>query len=208
MRVAMIASECEPYAKTGGLADVVDALSRALGQAGHEVDVYLPLYRGLDAPRPLERLNLEVPTGTGRVEAVTLWSAQGRGYRLRLVDHPPSFDRPDYYVTEPGAGVDFPDNGFRFSLLARAALEAMRAEGRPVDVIHVHDWEGAPALLLRKWRYSTDPIVSRAATVMTCHNLAYHGWVPRAEVARPARPARCGGCAGRRRSAARGNSCR
>ena len=149
----------------------------------HEVDVYLPLYRGLDALRPSERLYLDVPTGYGRTEHVTVWSTEGRGYRLRLVDHPPSFDRPDYYVTEPGAGVDFPDNGFRFSLLARSALEAMRKENRPVDVIHGHDWEGAPAILLRRLRYAEDPVVSRAATAMTCHNLAYHGWVPRSEVA-------------------------
>jgi starch synthase len=179
----MIASECEPYAKTGGLADVVDALSRALGQAGHEVDVYLPTYRGLDAPQPAARLDLAVPTGRGDDESVTLWTAQARGYRLRLVDHPPSFDRPDYYVTEPGSGADFPDNGFRFALLARTALEAMRAENRPVDILHGHDWEGAPAILLRRFVYASDPVVSRAATVMTCHNLAYHGWVPRSEVA-------------------------
>ena len=49
MRIAMLASECEPFAKTGGLADVVDALARALGARGHEVDVYLPRYRGLAA---------------------------------------------------------------------------------------------------------------------------------------------------------------
>jgi starch synthase len=183
MRVAMVASECEPYAKTGGLADVVDALSRALGQAGHEVDVYLPLYRGLDVPAGAQRLHLEPPTGRDSSVAVDLWTAQVGGYRLRLVDHPPSFDRPDYYVTEPGAGIDFPDNGFRFTLLARTALEAMRAENRPVDVIHGHDWEGAPAILLRRFVYASDPIVSRAATAMTCHNLAYHGWVPRADVA-------------------------
>ena len=183
MRIAMIASECEPYAKTGGLADVVDALSRGLGQAGHEVDVYLPRYRGVDAPQEAERLDLEVPSGYGRAEPVTLWSAEARGYRLRLVDHPPSFDRPDYYVTEPGAGIDYPDNGFRFSLLARTALESMRVENRPVAVVHGHDWEGAPAILLRRWRYAADPVVRSAATVMTCHNLAYHGWVTRSEAA-------------------------
>jgi starch synthase len=179
MRIAMIASECEPYAKTGGLADVVDALSRALGQAGNEVDVYLPRYRGLDPLDGSVRLDLSVPTGNGQPAPVALWTAQGRGYRLRLVDHPPSYDRPDYYVTEPGAGVDYPDNGFRFTLLARTALEAIRVEGRRVDVIHGHDWEGAPALLLLRWRYSGDDLVGRAAAVMTCHNLAYHGWVPR-----------------------------
>src|SRR5665647_1015183 len=158
MRIAMIASECEPYAKTGGLADVVDALSRALGQQSHEVDVYLPRYRGLNPPNPAERLDLDVPTAPGQSTGVVLWSTQGRGYRLRLVDHPPSFDRSDYYVTEPGAGVDFADNGFRFSLLARTALESMRVEDRPVDVIHGHDWEGAPAILQRRLRYAADPV--------------------------------------------------
>ena len=183
MRIAMIASECEPYAKTGGLADVVDALSRALGQQGHEVDVYLPRYRGVNPPNPAERLALNVPVGHGQSVSVVLWSSQGRGYRLRLVDHPPSFDRPDYYVTEPGAGEDFADNGFRFSLLARTALESMRVENRPVDIVHGHDWEGAPGVLLRRFVYADDQVVSRAATMLTCHNLAYHGWVPRSEVA-------------------------
>lgn len=183
MRIAMVASECEPYAKTGGLADVVDALSRALGQAGHEVEVYLPRYRGLQPADGAARLDLEVPMGRARPEPVTVWTQQGRGYRLRLVDHPVSYDRPDYYVIEPGAGVDYPDNGFRFALLARTALEAMRAERRPVDVLHAHDWEGAPALLLHRTRYAGDDVVGRAATVLTCHNLAYHGWVPRQVVA-------------------------
>ena len=179
MRIAMIASECEPFAKTGGLADVVDALSRALGQLGHEVDVYLPRYRDLRHNQPIEELRIEVPTGNGEVPVAVL-SVAARGYRLRLVDHPPSFDRPDYYVVD---GRDYPDNGFRFTLLARAALETMRAEQRPADVIHAHDWEGAPALLLLRHTYAGDPLLARAATVLTCHNLAYHGWVPRAQVA-------------------------
>ena len=63
MRIAMVTSECEPWAKTGGLADVVDALSRALGARGHEVDVYLPLYHGLRAPAELDAHQLLVPMG-------------------------------------------------------------------------------------------------------------------------------------------------
>ncbi|MGZ3588623.1 MAG: glycogen/starch synthase, partial [Candidatus Limnocylindrales bacterium] len=64
MRIAMLASECEPYAKTGGLADVVDALARALGRRGHEVDVYLPRYRDLRMPQEIvERHLLLVPQG-------------------------------------------------------------------------------------------------------------------------------------------------
>lgn len=176
----MVASECEPFAKTGGLADVVDALARALGLLGHEVDVYLPRYRGLAVPQAAERLELAVPSGSGGQVPVTLWSAAGRGYRLRLVDHQPSFDRPDYYVVD---GRDYPDNGFRFALLGRAALEAMRAERRPVDMLHGHDWESAPALLLLRHRYAQDELLRGTATMLTCHNLAYHGWVPRGAVA-------------------------
>ena len=164
MRIAMVASECEPFAKTGGLADVVDALSRALGRAGHEVDVYLPRYRDLEPPGPAEVLALDVPGGGGNPTRVRLLTAQADGYRLRLVDHPPSFDRPDYYVAD---GADYPDNGFRFSLLGRTALEAMRAEGRAVDLVHGHDWEGAPTLLLLRHRYAADPLIGAMPTLPT-----------------------------------------
>src|SRR5215210_7319365 len=171
----MVASECEPFAKTGGLADVVDALSRALGQLGHAVDVYLPRYHSVEAPASSQKLALSVPTGTGHAD-VTILTSQAAGYRLRLVDHPASFDRPDFYVEN---GTDYPDNGARFALLGRAALETMRAEGRPADVVHGHDWESAPALLLIRHRYADDQLLGGMATVLSCHNLAYRGWVPR-----------------------------
>lgn len=180
MRIAMVSSECEPFAKTGGLADVVDALSRALEAAGHEVDVYLPRYRGVQPPGEPEVLELSISTGAGSDSQVRLLSSRANGYRLRLVDHPPSFDRPDFYVQD---GRDYPDNGARFSLLGLSALEAMRAEGRPADVLHVHDWEGAPAILLLRHRYAADPLLGGVPTLLTCHNLAYHGWVPRPDVA-------------------------
>jgi starch synthase len=186
MRIAMVASECEPWAKTGGLADVVDALSRALGTPvpeglGHEVDVYLPWYRGLTPPGNLRPLELRVPVGSPaadgpRHEPVTLWSGDGGGYRLRLVQHAASFDRDGFYVDANG---DFIDNGARFTLLGRAALEAIRAEARPVDVIHGHDWQAGPLLLSLLQRYQADPLLAGAAAMLTCHNLAYHGWTPR-----------------------------
>ena len=66
-------------------------------------------------------------------------------------------------------------------MLGRAALEAIRAEARPVDVIHGHDWQAGPALLSLRHRYAGDPLLAGAATMLTCHNLAYHGWTPREE---------------------------
>src|SRR5688572_29434275 len=103
MRVAMITSESEPFAKTGGLADEVDALSRALGTPsprglGHDVDVYLPWYRGLEPPRPLVPLRVEVPVAGSHRVPVTIWSGEADGYRLRLVEHAPSFDRDGLYM--------------------------------------------------------------------------------------------------------------
>jgi starch synthase len=186
MRVVMVASECEPFAKTGGLADVVDALSRALGRLGHEVEVFLPRYRGVEPPPGSERLTIAVPRGQdpaaggeqeGDLATVDVLSGPAQGYRIRLVDHPFDFDRPDLYVLD---GRDYPDNGARFTLLGRVALETLRAEGRPPAVIHGHDWQACPALLLQRHRYPGEPTVGVVATVLTCHNLAYHGWVPRA----------------------------
>jgi starch synthase len=185
MKIAMIASECEPWAKTGGLADVVDALSRALGRPGpgglgHDVDVYLPWYKGLTPPDGLVPLELRVPLGSPegpRLETVMLWSGEADGYRLRLVQHAASFDRESYYMDAEG---DYADNAARFTLLGRTALEAIRAEGRPVDIIHGHDWQSAPALLSLRHRYAADPLLAGSATMLTCHNLAYHGWTPRA----------------------------
>ena len=177
----MVSSECEPFAKTGGLADVVDALSRALGELGHEVDVYLPRYRGVEPPGPAERrlISLPAPGPRGTGEIVELLTARADGYRLRLVDHPHSYDRAGFYGE---GGSDYPDNGARFALLGRAALEAIRSEGGGVAVLHGHDWQAGPALLLRDHRFATDPRLAGMATMLTCHNLAYHGWVPRERV--------------------------
>ena len=195
-RVIFVASECEPWAKTGGLADVVDALARALGRTGVAVDVYLPAYRTARRPAMSERLTLAIPAGdhdrpsvggadddlgrlgrdAGDVATVDILSGPADGYRLRLVDHAFHFDRSGFYGDEAG---DYPDNGARFALFCRAALEAARVEGRPIDVIHGHDWQGALALLYRDTHYEGDPVIGPAATVLTVHNLAYHGWVPR-----------------------------
>ncbi len=181
----MVSSECEPFAKTGGLADVVDALARALGELGHEVDVYLPRYRGVNPPGPAERMRVEL----AGVASVDLLSARARGYRVRLVDHPRSFDRAGFYGE---GGTDYPDNGARFAILGRAALEAIRAEGGGVAVLHGHDWQAGPAVLLRDVRYGTDPLLAGMATLVTCHNLAYHGWVPRERVGALGLPATVG----------------
>jgi starch synthase len=190
MRVAFLSAECEPWAKTGGLADVVDALARALGGLDGDaidrpVDVYLPRYRTvpeLAGHTILGESQLDVPDPRSRSgsTALSVIDVAADGYRLRLIDHPPAFDRAALYGDAAG---DYADNAWRFGLYARAALEAMRAEGRPVDILHLHDWQAGPAAIFRDRGYANDPIVGRAAIVATLHNLAYHGWTANRDLA-------------------------
>jgi len=186
MRVVMLSAECEPWAKTGGLADVVDALARALGQGGGAlttpVDVFLPRYRGVPDPVTVERsvaLRVPDPRAPTGISTVTVLDVPAGGYRLRLVDHPAAFDREGLYGDAAG---DYTDNAWRFGLFCRAALETLRADGLPVDVLHLHDWHAAPAAIFRDIRYADDPVIGGAAILLTLHNLAFHGWTPLAAV--------------------------
>ena len=163
MRVAFLASECEPWAKTGGLADVVDALARALGTvagdsdrgAGRRLPAALSQRRRAGC-RSIVPIVVQVPdprAPSGHSE-ITILDVPANGYRLRLVDHPAAFDREGFYGDAAG---DFADNAWRFGLFCRAALEALRADGRPIDVLHLHDWHTGPAAIFRDARYAGRP---------------------------------------------------
>ncbi|MCU0483387.1 MAG: glycogen synthase, partial [Chloroflexi bacterium] len=184
MRVVFVAAECEPFAKTGGLADVVDALARALAHVpralSEPVEVFLPRYRdvaaGADATTAVRVVRVPDPFAADGGRDVPILTVPSDGYRLRLVDVPQAFDRAGYYGDAAG---DYDDNEWRFGLLCRAALETRRAEGRPVDVLGLHDWHACPAVLQRDLALARDPVVGRAAAVLTVHNPAFHGWIPR-----------------------------
>jgi starch synthase len=183
-RVASIAAECEPWAKTGGLGDVVDALARALGKVPGAttgpVEVFLPRYRSVAVPADAvagPTLRVPDPLAPDGMTEVSIVDVAADGYRLRLVDHPAAFDRDGMYGP-PGSG-DFADNAWRYGLFCRAALETLRQEtDRPVDILHLHDWHAGPAAIQRDAWYRDDPVIGRAATVITLHNLAYQGWTP------------------------------
>ena len=184
LRVASIAAECEPWAKTGGLGDVVDALGRALGRlpgaTAGPVEVFLPRYRSVPVPADAvagPRIRVPDPLSPDGMSDLSIVEVAADGYRLRLVDHPPAFDRDGMYG--PPGGGDFPDNAWRYGLFCRAALETLGAEAdRPVDILHLHDWHAGPAAIQRDAWYRDDPVLDRAAIVITLHNLAYHGWTP------------------------------
>ena len=176
MRILMVASEAAPFAKTGGLADVVAALPRALARLGYSVDIVIPRYRGIAAGEPIGQVT--VPLG-GQVANATVYAVAEAGVRTVFVDHAGYFDRDYLYGA---VGHDYPDNPERFAFLSRAALEWAAASGERYDVIHAHDWQaGLVPVLLRQL---TAPVFRGVSTVFTIHNLAYQGvfdasWLPR-----------------------------
>jgi starch synthase len=177
MRLLMIASEAVPFAKTGGLADVVGALPRALARLGHDVDVVIPRYRGIAPEQHLGRI--EVHQGA-RPRPADILATTREGVRTLFVDEPSFYDREYLYGA---VGHDYADNPERFAFLAQAALDWMVEAGIRYDVVHAHDWQAGltPVLLGRMFRAGRLP--GRLPTVFTIHNLAYQGvfdasWLP------------------------------
>src|ERR1051326_8739513 len=144
LKVLMIASEATPFAKTGGLADVVGSLPAARAELGHQVAVVLPRYGSVDV-KAFRRVydNLDIWFGPDRYRCFIYQT--GDPVCFYFVDCPPLYDRPALYG---GPGGDYPDNHVRFAVLARAALEICRWIFRP-DILHCHDWQAGlvPAYL-------------------------------------------------------------
>jgi len=175
MRIAFVASECVPFSKTGGLADVVGALPPALAAIGHEVDVYLPKYRQtrLTGPRTLLR-SLTVPFDDEYRFCSVLDGGTHAGVKFYFIDYPPFFDREQLYGTPAG---DYSDNAERFALFSRAVLEASKIFGAP-EVFHCHDWQSALVPILLKTLYAGDPAFRATSSVFTIHNMGYQGQFP------------------------------
>jgi len=167
MRILMVASEATPFAKTGGLADVVGALPRALSRLGHSIDLVLPRYRGVTTGESTGRVH--VPLGKHGADASIFVHRDGN-IRTVFVDHPAYFNRDHLYG--PASG-DYPDNPARFAFLSRAALEWAATSPGGYDVIHAHDWQSAlvPVFL----NQGVAPTLRRVPVIFTIHNLAYQG---------------------------------
>lgn len=181
MHIVFAASESVPFAKTGGLADVVGALPQQIVKLGHRVTVYLPYYARIRAqiekagatPTYAAR-SITIPfRDYNRFSAIVDGGVRD-GVQYYFVDCPEMFDRAELYGPPGG---DYPDNAERFGLFCRAVLEAAKLLGVP-DVFHVHDWQAALIPLYLRTTYAADPLLRPAATVLTIHNAAYQGTFP------------------------------
>jgi starch synthase len=175
MHIAFAASECVPFSKTGGLADVVGALPSALAALGHEVTVFLPRYRQTKLSDSKTAIrSLTIPFDDRYRFCSVLDGGTRAGVRFYFIDYPPFFDRDALYGTPSG---DYPDNAERFALFSRAVLEASKILGVP-DAFHCHDWQSALVPILLRTGYSEDPVFHNVPVVFTIHNMGYQGLFP------------------------------
>ncbi len=174
LRILFVSPEVEPFAKTGGLADVAGALPKALAGLGHDVRVLMPKFRSV--ARHAGSLTpviprLRVPIGDRTQEGALLEGRMGRVPIYFLAqDH--YYDRDALYGTPEG---DYWDNCERFIFFCRASVEALRVLGWTPQVIHANDWQTGLIPVYLETLYRNDPAPARIGTLFTIHNLAYQG---------------------------------
>ena len=180
--VLLIGSEAQPFAKTGGLADVLGALPPALQRLGWDATVAIPRYRGVTAGTLVD--TFPVTVGGFTRDAGFYEAPLASGARALLVDCPDLYDRAGIYGAD---STDYADSPRRFAFLSRAALEfAARHDAGP-SVVHAHDWQAGLAPVYLRTLYASHPVLGGTPSVFTIHNLAYQGvcesdWLPRLDL--------------------------
>ncbi len=181
LRILFMASEVEPFAKTGGLADVAGALPRALHALGHDVRILMPKYRGvIDLADGVQTAvpRVRIPLGDRETEGELLEGKAPSGVPVYFIGHDHYFDREHLYGTVDG---DYWDNCERFVFFCRAGLEAVARLGEEgggawhPQVIHANDWQTGLVPVYLQTLYRDHPMLGRIATLFTIHNLAYQG---------------------------------
>ncbi|MGD9842123.1 MAG: glycogen synthase [Steroidobacteraceae bacterium] len=174
MKIAFVASEITPFAKTGGLADVAAALPRALHLLDHELRVFMPLYTSvrngpfaLQAVTPIQNVPLQLGDRS-YVFSVFSTRLPESTLDIFLIDCPELFARSSLYTTDS-------DEHRRFILLQRAALESLQRMQFSPDILHCNDWHTALLPLLLKTSYAWDQLFQYTRSVMSIHNIGYQG---------------------------------
>ena len=182
LKLCLLSSEIVPYAKTGGLADVVGALLQELRIAGHDVRAFMPLYAPIRRTHPglapvagLQDVRMTIG-GTRYSYSVRTDSFPGTDIPVYFLECPAMYERTAYYTADP-------DEHRRFLLFTRAAIESCPRLGFAPDIFHCNDWHTAFLPLLLKTAYAAQPALARVPSVLTIHNIGYQGIMPAAAVA-------------------------
>ncbi len=177
LKICFLASEVAPFAKTGGLADVAQALPAHLLSQGHDVRVFMPLYGKIDSEAyeftPVDFLH-DVHLRMGDhtfVFSVFVGRAPGSDVDVYFIHCPQLYHGDHVYTGEW-------DEHLRFALLTRGAIECCQRMGWGPDIFHCNDWHTALVPIYLKTLYSWDQLFARTKTVLTIHNIAYQGVFP------------------------------
>ncbi|HVM32952.1 MAG TPA: glycogen synthase GlgA [bacterium] len=180
LKILFVASEVEPFAKTGGLADVVGSLPSALMKLGCEVAVVLPKYKAISREKyklQVEIKGMQVPMGMGEVDANILSTRLGNSHgTVYLIEADRYFDRDGFYGTPEG---DYHDNAERFAFFSRAVLEMLKSLQWYPDILHLNDWQTGLVAPYLETIYRAQPHFEHMRSLFTIHNMAYQGIFPK-----------------------------
>ena len=168
-KIFFIAAEASPFAKVGGLGDVIGSLPRELRRVGHDARILLPYYSTIDSSYDIvSKHDLEIPF-LGKQETVEILEVKQKNeVPLYLLKNATYFDRMAVYGEH--------DDGERFQFFSRAAMEVPKKLNWRPDIIHCHDWHTALCCGLLRFDYHGDKFYASTASVFTIHNLSYQGW--------------------------------
>ncbi len=170
LKVLLLAAECVPFVKTGGLADVAGSLPKSLRALGLDIRVAMPRY-GRISPQKFNLTQILSPFPVpmdDQTEKAAIWQGTiGQDIAVYMVESAKYYDRDGIYM--------YPDDAERFIFFCRAALEMLKHLNWQPDIIHCHDWHTAIIPNWLKTIYRDDPFFAHIATVYTIHNLAYQG---------------------------------
>jgi starch synthase len=175
MRILMITPEANPFARSGGLAEVTYALAWALVKLGHQVSVVLPFYRQVrESGRPITCTGqtLAIPLSFKTLTAEIFTSQIDPNLNFYFIGQDTLFNREGLYGTAYG---DFDDNAERFIFFSRAVVGMIESLQLELDVCHAHEWQTGLVPVYLRTIYGEHPALQRLPVVYTVHNVGYQG---------------------------------
>ncbi|MEJ5330538.1 MAG: glycogen/starch synthase [Desulfobaccales bacterium] len=175
MRILMVTPEANPFARSGGLAEVISALSHSLVRRGHQVAVVLPLYRQVrESGHPLTFTgkSLPIPLSFKTLSADIYETRLPSGVHFYFIGQDALYNRDGLYGTAYG---DFEDNAERFIFFSRAVVEMVEALELELDVCHCHEWQSGLVPVYCRTLYRERPRLQRLPIVYTVHNVGFQG---------------------------------
>lgn len=187
LNILFASSEVEPFAKTGGLADVSGSLPKEIKKLNGDIRIFLPHYSTIDSVKynieDLPNSEFEIQIGSNKIKGKikqTFVDVNGKHLTVYFIHNENFFDRGGLYVN-PLNNLDYEDNFERFVFFSRGVLEATKIIGWQPDIIHTNDWQTGLIPIYLKTLYINDPFWVNTKSVFTIHNLAYQGIFDKSE---------------------------